>query len=279
MLPKARARSLDETQQADIRRYLVDKTPDQLKLDFALWTRAAVGLLIKERCGIDMPIRTVSKYLAEWGFTPQKPVKRAYQRCEKQVKTWMEVEHPKIAAQAKPEGAEIQWVDETDLSTADQIGRGYAPRGKTPVRKHPGRAERSNMISTVTNQGKVQFMFYEGTMNAKRLIEFLKRLIKERERKTHLILDNLRVHHAKVLKAWLCERRDQIEIHYLPSYSPDLNPDEFLNCDLKEEIGKRPEGKTKGNLKKRATSHMRRPQQSPKRVAKYFEAESIRYAA
>lgn len=257
----------------------MDSTPDQLKLAFALWTTEAVALLVKERFDIDMPRRTVGHYLKRWGFTPQKPVKRAYERNDKRVKKWLEEEYPAIAKQAKSEGAEIHWGDETGICSRDQVGRGYAPKGKTPVRKQRGSRERVNMISTVTNQGKVRFMFYEGTMDWKRFIGFLKQLIKTAKRKIHLIVDNLSAHHGKPVKKWLEGVSDRLELHYLPSYAPDLNPDEYLNCDLKAELSKRPGSREKGVLKKNARNHMKRLQNSPDRVASYFEAAAIRYAA
>lgn len=135
------------------------------------------------------------------------------------------------------------------------------------------------MISTVTNQGKVRFMFYEGTMNAQRLIRFLRRLVKDAGRKVFLILDNLRVHHAKLVKEWLVRHEDEIELAYLPGYCPDLNPDEYLNCDLKAELSKRPASRVPGNLRHHAQSHMRRLAKLPARVRSYFNAEPIRYAA
>lgn len=277
--PKGSNLTLDEAQQKKVRACLVDIMPDQLKLPFALWTRAAVQQLIKQLFNIEMPVRTVGHYLSQWGFTPQKPLKRAYERCPKRVKKWLDEDYPALQARAKAEGAEIHWGDETGISSADQVGRGYAPKGKTPVRRHRGRPERVNMISTVTNQGKVRFMFYDGTMNARRLIRFLRRLVKDAGRKVFLILDNLRVHHARLVRAWLERRKAQIEIHYLPSYCPELNPDEYLNCDLKNELSKRPDSRLPGTLRRNAEAHMRRLAKLPGRVRSYFRANSIRYAA
>lgn len=277
--PVGSGRTLTPEQETEIRKHLIDSTPDQLKMPFALWTRPAVALLIKEKLGIDMPIRSVGNYLQRWGFTPQKPIKQAYERNEKRVKTWVEEEYPKLAERAKIEGAEIHWGDETGICSQDQVGRGYAPKGKTPVRKHRGSRERVNMISTVTNQGKVRFMFFQGSMDAERFISFLKRLIKGSERKVFLVLDNLRVHHAKLVKEWVETVSDKLELHYLPSYSPDLNPDEYLNCDLKAELAKRPSERVKGKLEKNARSHMIRLQKSPTRIRSYFKASPIAYAA
>lgn len=225
--PHGTGRTLTPSQEKEIQKCLTEKYPEQYKMDFALWTRTAVQVLIKHLYKIKMPIRTVGHYLKQWGFTPQKPVKRAYERNEKKVKEWMEETYPAIAKKAKEEGAEIHWGDETGVKSEDQVGRGFAPKGKTPVRQHSGKKDQKiNMISSITNQGKVRFMFYSDKMNGQMLIKFLKRLIKDSKKKIHLILDNLPCHHSYLVRDWVAERNDQIELHYLPSYSPDLNPDE-----------------------------------------------------
>ena len=156
---------------------------------------------------------------------------------------------------------------------------GYAPKGKTPVLRLNAKRSSTNMISAVTNQGKVRFRVFEGSMNADILIDFCKRLIKSAKRKVYLILDNLRVHHAKIFKAWLSEHEDEIEVFYLPSYSPELNPDEYLNCDLTAGVHSGKPARDKKQLKKKVISHMRMLQKSPDRVARYFKHEKIRYAA
>ena len=155
----------------------MDKCPDQLKLPFALWTRKAVQQLVFELWSIKMPIRTVGEYLMRWKFTPQKPLKRAYEQNPKAVKRWLEEDYPEIAASAKAEKAEIHWGDETGLANNCQHGRSYSLRGKTPVLRLPAKKERINLISSVTNQGLARFMIYDGTMNSDTFIKFLKRLI------------------------------------------------------------------------------------------------------
>lgn len=272
-------RRLTKAQERHIRRLIVDKTPDQLKLGFALWNRQAVGLLIEQAYGIRLPVRTVGEYLRRWGYTPQKPIKRAYEQNPSQVKKWLDEAYPQIARRAREEGAEIHWGDETGLSTNDVRGRGYAPKGKTPVVRVTQRRESLGMISTVTNQGKVRWKLFEGAMNADILIDFFKRLIRDAGRKVFLVLDNLRVHHARKVKAWLAEHEAQIEVFYLPSYSPELNPDECLNADLKEGVTKRAPARSKKALKKAAVSHMRKLQKSPERVKSYFAHDPVRYAA
>lgn len=277
--PVGNGRILMPHEEAEIQKCLIDKCPDQLKLPFALWTRKAVQLFIKERFDIDIAIRTVGTYLNKWGFTPQKPVKRAYERNEEHVNRWLNEEYLEIAAMAKSEGAEIHWGDETGLRSDDVNYRGYAPKGKTPVLRTKGTPEKLNMISTITNRGKVRFMFYKEKMNSQLLIKFMKRLIRSTDKKVFLILDNLRVHHSKVVKEWLAENTAFIKVFYLPSYSPDLNPDEFLNNDLKSSLSKQPVKREKGQMEKNAKSHMKRVQKKPQHIKNLFQAESVKYAS
>ena len=277
--PTGSGRRLSSDQEKAVSRAIIDRCPDQMKMPFALWTRAAVQGYIRQSLGISLPIRTVGWYLKRWGFTPQKPVRRAYERNEAAVQKWLEVEYPAIKRKARQEKAEIHWGDETGLRSDDVNGRGYAPKGCTPVRKAKGTPEKTNMISTVTNQGKVRFMFYRGKMNAARLTEFMERLIRSSDSKVFLILDNLKVHHAHVVKEWVEEQKKRIELFHLPSYSPDLNPDEYLNCDLKALVSSKPDSRTKGQLRRTALGAMRSIQKQPRRVRKYFKHKAITYAA
>ncbi|HID45634.1 MAG TPA: IS630 family transposase [Chromatiaceae bacterium] len=272
-------RRLTSKQEDHLQKLITDKAPDQLKLSYALWTRKAVMELIKQETGIAMPIRTVGEYLRRWGFTPQKPVKPAYEQNPNAVQQWLDEEYSAIHARAKKEKAEIYWGDETGVRSDNQHERGYAPRGKTPVIRLNAKRSSTNMISAVTNPGKVRFRIFEGNMNADILIDFCQRLIKPAKRKIYLILDNLRVHHAKVFKAWLERYKEEIEVFYFPSYSPELNPDEYLNCDLKAGVHSGKPARDKKQLKKKVLSHMRMLQKKPGRVAKYFEHRKIRCAA
>ena len=261
---------LSAKEQKTISKLIIDKFPDQLKLNFALWTREAVGLLITEKTGQVLDLRQVGRYLKRWGFTPQRPVKRAYQRDDKKVKEWLEEEYPAIKKAAESEGGEIHWVDEVGIKSHDHRGRGFAPKGKTPVRLHNPSYEKVNMISSVTNQGKLRFMCYESSFTYQVFHQFLQGLVKEAKgKKVFVIVDNLRVHHAKKIKRWLRIYSNFIELHYLPSYSPDLNPDEYLNCDLKTELAKRPERRKKGNWAKIVTDTVEMLSSKPERVSSY----------
>ena len=273
-------RSLSQSQEQSIQRIICDKRPEQLKMDFALWSRAAVMELIERECGIRLSIRGVGNYLKRWGFTPQKPIKKAYEQRPEAVQAWLDDQYPAIEARAKKEGAEIHWGDETALVNTDVRGRSYAPAGKTPVAfAVGGTRQKLSMIATVTNKGTTRWMIIDDAFNSDRLIEFLEALIKDAGRKVFLILDNLRVHHSKPVKAWVAERSDKIELFYLPSYSPELNPEERLNAELKHAIGSKVPARTKAKLKTAATTHMQALEQAPERVKKYFHDPRVKYAA
>lgn len=262
-----------------MKRALIDKTPDQLKLPFALWTRDAVKLLIKQRFGIEMPIRTVGEYLKRWGFTPQKPVKRAYEQSSQAVQKWLERDYPVIFSRAKQEKAEIHWGDETGIQTGANRVRGFAPKGETPVIRMVAKKSHVSMISAITNQGKVRFMMYRNAMNSELLIKFMTRLTRDAGRKVFLILDNLRVPHSKNAKKWLEKHKEPIEVFYLSSYSPELNPDEYLNGNLKNKVHSGTPIRNREDLEKKARSFMRTLVKQPAHVRSYFSHPKVAYAA
>lgn len=270
---------LNLAQEKSIQLMIVDKMPDQLKLDYGLWTRKAVKELVEREFGVILAINTMGDYLRKWGFTPQKPKKKAYEQCSKKVQIWLEQEYPTIQKRAKLEDAEIQWADETGVRNNCQHGRSYAPKGKTPTKMHMSKRFSLNMISSLNNQGKVQFMIYSENMNSDRLILFLKQLIKDSPRKLFLILDNLRVHHSKIVKEWVEENKHKIELFFLPAYSPEKNPDEYLNCDLKQGLSNKPAPKNQEKLKENLENHMNMLIENPERVRKYFNHKDIQYAA
>ncbi|MBK6868173.1 MAG: IS630 family transposase [Burkholderiales bacterium] len=286
--PAARGRSkgdgrlLSAQQEASVRRTICDQRPEQLKMEFALWTRAAVMQYIEREFGLRLSIRATGEYLRRWGFTPQKPIKRAYEQRPEAVRQWLEHEYPAIERAARAEGGEIHWGDETALVNTDVRGRSYAPRGKTPVTMVVGGTRKLSMISTVTNRGRANWMIIDGAFNHERLIEFLQALVrdgKRRRKKVFLILDNLGVHHCKPVKAWLAERGRDIEVFFLPSYSPELNPDERLNADLKQAIGSKVPVRTKAKLHAAANEHMQSIATNRDRVRAYFQDPIVRYAA
>jgi transposase len=277
--PVGSGRMMTAVQEKKIKQLIQDRTPDQLKLAYALWTRQAVSELIEALYGIRLTVRNMGKYLKRWGFTPQRPLRKAYEQNPVAVEKWVNEEYPKIAAAAQEESAEIQWGDETGLRSDDVRGRGYAPKGKTPVVLANANRSKLSVISTVTNKGQMRWKVFSGALNAKILIGFLKRLVHGREKRVFLILDNLRVHHSKALQKWLQENEEKIAVSYLPSYSPELNPDELLNADLKQRVTKAAPARNKLALARTTIGALRSIQKRPARVEKYFEQDDVCYAA
>jgi transposase len=222
-------RTLTPEQEREIQRIIVDKTPEQLKFKECMWTRSNIRDLIRQKYKIEMPLSTLGYYLERWGFSVQRPIKRAYQQDEAKVKNWLESEFPGISERAKAENAEVFFGDETGLQNVATCLRGYAPIGKTPVVRTEAKKIRINMLSAISNRGKLRFTLYRDNMNAEKLIDFMQRLVHDSPKKVFLILDNLRAHHAKKVAIWLESHREEIEVFYLPPYAPEYNPDELLN--------------------------------------------------
>jgi transposase len=285
LVSKPRGRKPDEQrllgpdQEAEARGLICRHTPDELGLPFALWSRAAVGALIARRCGVELAVRTVGKYLARWGFTAQKPVRRAWEQDPAAVRRWLRRDYPEIAARAKRARGIVVWGDETGLRSDDVRGRSYAPRGRTPVVRVCHRRAGLSLISAVTNRGKLCWMIVDGAVNAPLFIRFLRRLIREARCKVFLILDRLRVHRARLTRDWLAEHSSEIEVYHLPSYSPELNPDEGVHADLKQAIPRKAPARSKHQLKRAAISHMRSLSRRPSRIRAIFQHRQFRYAA
>ena len=195
------------------------------------------------------------------------------------MQAWLAEHYPKIAAQAKAEGAVIHWGDETGISNQAVYGRSFAPKGQTPVLRRPATRRTLSMISVVTNRGTLRFMLYEGALNAALFLAFLQRLVRNARRKVFLIVDNLKVHKAAKVQAWVAAHRDKIELFFLPAYAPEHNPDEFLHSALKQHLGRRPAVKDQAGLESRLRGYLRRLQRQPERVRAFFQAPTTRYAA
>jgi transposase len=277
--PIGSGRRLKSQHEQSLRQTIETKSPQELGIPSALWTRQAVRELIRQRVGIRLPIRTVGEYLRRWGFTPQKPVRKAYKQDPKAVAEWLEKTYPQIERRAAQEGGEIHWGDETGVRSTCQHSRGYARPGVTPELIVPGSRFSVNMISTITNQGKVRWMIYTGTMNAALFIVFLTRLIAGAVKKVFLIVDHLSVHEAAAVEQWLADKTDRIEVFYLPKYAPERNPDEYLNCDVKANINTDGLPKDREELKGKLHRFMQRLANLPARIASYFEHKYIEYAA
>jgi transposase len=266
-------------QAAQTAKAVVDHCPDQLKLPFYLWTREAVGDLIERRFGIRLSVWTVGRYLKRWGFTPQKPVKRAFERNPEAVRRWLHEDYPAIRAKARAEGAQIWWGDEMGMRSDHATGTSYAPRGRTPVIGATGKRFGCNLISAITNQGRLAFSVFRGRFEGDVFIEFLGRLRRHAGRKVYVIVDGHPVHRARKVSTWVGAQKGQVRLIFLPGYSPDLNPDEMLNQDVKANAVGRRRPRTLGEMMGTVRSYLRSTQRQPHIVRSYFQEESVRYAA
>jgi transposase len=273
-------RILSPMDEDDVQKAMEGHFPEEYEIDSALWTRRAVQALIEQLCGIKLPIRTVGEYLKRWRYSPQKPTERAYEQDPEAVQEWLEATYPAIVERAQQEDATIEWGDESGLSSNEYGGRGYAPIGKTPeIRPSERKRERLNFITSVSNRGSVRFMLYACKLTVEVLIKFLERLIHQHAKKLFWITDRHPIHLNPRVKKWLEQHLQQIEMFNLPAYSPQLNPVEYLNGDVKQGVHDKPPSRNLHQFKQRLMSQMRKLQKLPDRVRSYFRHPSIAYAA
>jgi len=262
-----------------IRSLIVGKMPDQLTLPFYLWTRAAVASLIAREYGIEVSLVTVGRYLRAWGLSPQKPVRRAYERNEAAIARWLKQEYPAIARQARRDKAAIYWGDEMGLRSDHVTGTSYAPVGHPPVIRATGQRFGCNMISAITNKGALAFMVFQGKFKAPVFVEFMKRLLKQIDGRIYLIVDGHPVHKSGTATRFAANHSSRLRLIRMPGYCPELNPDELLNQDVKTNgLGKsRPTNRTE--LMATVRSHLYRRQKQPQVITNLFREKHVRYAA
>jgi len=277
--PVGSGRLLSPQQEGRLEALIVASSPADQGIASGLWTRPAVRQLIRQEFGLRLPIRTVGEYLRRWGLTPQRPVRHATRQVPEEVRRWLEEDYPAVVARAKAEGAEIQWGDETGARAEAARQRGYAPRNDPPEQGVSGQRFRVNMVSTITNQGKLRFMLYDGTMTGVLFVQFLTQLVAGATRKIFLIVDRLKVHASEEVQVWLYEHQEQLEIVPLPRYAPERNPDEYLNNDLKANLNADGPAASRAELKGKMRSFMHRLGKLPEHIQAYFEHPKVAYAA
>jgi transposase len=276
--PTGSGRALSEEQALHIQRLLRTQSPEELGITAPLWTRRAVADLIQQEFGITLAVRTVGLYLERWGFTVKQPRRYARGQDPEEVRQWLDETYPAIEERAETEDAEIYWCDEVGVEADQQPARGYAPRGEAATMKVPGPHIRANPIAAITNEGKVHFMTYTGTMTAALFLVFLDRLVRSTTGKVFLIVDRLRAHETPEVAQWLASHRDRIEIFYLPRYAPELNPEEYLNNDLKGSVNAAGLPHDKDEVRSRIQGFMRKLLYLPEHVRSYFENACVLYA-
>lgn len=274
--------ALTASQQQRMVEAIRSKNPDQLRIPALLWTRSSVRELIERECSVRLEVGTVGRYLRRWGFTLKRPTRRALEADPVVVEAWLSDVYPKVKARARRDGGVILWQDESGLRLDRLVAKqGYAPRGRRAIAPSTGNRQGVNMISALANSGELRFSIFEGRFTAQLFIEFLDRLIRSiPDRKIHLVCDNHTTHHAKLVKKWIAERADRIELHFLPAHSPELNPDEQLNQDVKRHIREvHPKPTDKTTLRTELARFLHRRQRQPQIVRAYFQQASVRYAA
>jgi transposase len=272
--------ALSGPQQQELIALVRDSTPEQLGLAGFLWTRDAVSELIAQRYGLWLARTTVGGYLRGWGFSPQRPQRRALEQNPVAVARWLATEFPAICAQARREGGMVLWLDEMGVRSDAAAGPSWAPVGQTPVIRRTGKRFRVNMISAVSNAGLLRFRLFVGSFSGAVFIDFLRRLLRDCQgRKVHLIVDDHPVHRAKLVSAWVGRHADRLELHFLPGYSPELNPVELLNHDVKANAAGRRRPRSAGELREELPGYLRRRQRQPQVLIRFFDHPATRYAA
>ena len=272
-------KKINGKQAAEVRQLVKDKLPDQLKLPFGLWTREAVQQLIARRFDIDLSIWQVGRYLKDWGYTPQKPISKAFEQKPEKVKQWLEQEYPAIKRRAQKEKAVIYFGDETGMRSDHQAGKSYAPKGETPVIKKTGQRFSLNMISAISNKGHLQFMVIDGRFNSEIFQTFLQQMIKYSREKIYFVTDGHPAHKTKKLNEWLLDNKNRIEVFFLPPYSPELNPQEYVNQDVKTNVIGKKRPINKAQMRNNVEEFMYKRKNDRRQVQKYFHVSHVRYAA
>lgn len=273
---------LDNKQKKALARVLTDKTPDQLKFSFALWSSKAIKEYVKDTFNVDISRRTARRYMNILGFTYRTPERRAREQNQTAVAQWLDVDYPAIKTQARECKAKIMWGDETTNMAGVCHMRGYAPCGKPAIMRSPDpRSIRCNSISAIGNRGDLFFRFFDGAMNTDIFKDFCSRLIREFSQPVFLIVDNLKVHHANNLQDWFEQQKKEhgFRIFYLPSYSPELNPDEYFNRDIKAQLAEEKIARNVQELQDSIERHVNCRKLDPAAVMRLFGKEEVRYAA
>jgi len=268
---------LTEGQKNQVRRWIIGKDPRQYGFDFGLWTRSIIAQMVRERFDVSLTLPSIGRLLSSLDITPQKPLRRAYERNEKEIKQWKEEKYPALRKRAKMRGADIFFLDEVGVRSDSPLGRTYGLKGKTPVVKTSGQRQRINAISAVNAKGAFWYQVYGGMMTAVLFIVMLKDLLKGRRKPVMLVIDGLAVHKAKSVAKYVQSTKGRLELHFLPPYAPDLNPDEFAWSHLKQNgTSKKPLRKNEA-LRERINTDLAAIKKDKGLVRSFFKAPTVSY--
>jgi transposase len=274
--PKPR---LTKRQKQQVYRWINGKDPRQYGFDFGLWTRLLVRALVRERFDIDLGLTAVGRLLAELGLTPQKPLRRAYERDPQAITHWQQVEFPRLRKRARRAGANIYFLDEAGVRSDQVLGRTWGVRGQTPEVPTSGRRQSVNAISAVNARGAFWYQVYTERLNATKFVELLRHFMRGRRKPVFLVLDRHPAHIAKLVSQYVQSLGGRLELHFLPGYAPELNPDEFVWNHLKREgVSKKPLRRDE-SLRSRVEDDLAAIHSRPDLIRSFFHAPSVAYAA
>ena len=267
-----------EKQREQIKRWILGKDPRQYGFDFGLWSRRIIQSLIQERMGISCGLTAVGRLLASLDITPQKPLRRAYERDPVAVALWEKETYPKLKKRAKQQGANIFFSDEAGFQSDPVLGRTYGLKGHTPVVTTSGQRQSLNVISAVNAKGEFWAVTYTGKLNAESFVVFLQNFMESQLGKVFLVVDGHPAHKANLVKTYLKSLQGRLELHFLPPYAPDLNPDEFVWSYMKNNgVSKKPLKKNE-SLQSRIDQDLNNIKGNRKLVTSFFHAQSVVYA-
>lgn len=274
---KGPAPKLSAHQKARLAEYLL-KNPTQLRFEYALWTVVMIKELIATKFNVQYSSVQIGRLLKQIGFSKQKPLERAYQQDPVEVAKWLKKKYPAIKREAKKEKRVIYFSDEAGFHATAQYGSTWAPSGETPIVKSTGQRQKVNCISAISNRGKLRFMLYKERFTAKVFMQFLKRLMLNQKQPISLIVDGHRAHFTKAVQEYIKTTKGKLKIYKLPSYSPELNPDEFVWNNAKQKVAKRKHSKTRKTFKEVVNQNMIKIQRDKKLLKTFFCQNDVRYA-
>jgi len=274
-----RPRLLTGKQMQWIYKTVTGRNPLQMRFPFALWTLDMVRIVIRRHLGIELSRASAGRLMEQLGLSAQRPLWRAYQQNPAMVAKWMREEYPRICEVAKASGALIFFGDEAGVRSDAHAGTTWAPRGRTPIVSTTGQRFGMNLISAINRRGQMHFNVVKGRVTADVFVEFLKRLIRGRQRPIFLIVDGHPTHKSTAVKRFVENVKDRLQLFLLPPYSPELNPDEFVWNDLKTHMLGRMKITNAGQMQKSVLGRLRWMKSRPNHVASFFHAPHTQYAA
>ena len=276
---RGRSRSLSEVQEQEVKRWILGGDPRQYGFDFGLWTRQIVADLIKDRFGVNLSVTSVGTLLHRLGLTPQRPLRRAYERDDEAIQTWKLQTYPNIRKAAKKQGASIFWLDEAAMRSDDPLLRTWGLKGQTPKVKTRGRRQRINAISALSNSGGFWYQIYTGSFSADVFIDCLKDFMKYRKKPVFLIMDRHPVHKSAKVRKFIASLQGRLSIYLLPSYAPELNPDELVWNYIRQTGSARTPLKKGESLALRTLIDLKLIRLNKPLIKSFFQQVSVSFAA